>query len=589
MSAGRGNNNNAPNPAPQQQSDKIEIGKFSGNAEDYLEWKTTFRSFARLKGISKPLTEDQPADQNQRANWKDQNEKLYDWLIMSLDRETKSTVVMRLEADLKPDNGRAAWQIVESLFTGTSALQAATLEQELLALKYEESRDMEQYLKRATYLANQINHLKPNSFTPDQIKQRILLGLPESFKWYVHWKTQQQPSPSLGAVQQELIEMALTDAASKKQRGSVSSGDATFNVNHRDHQNHNSGKPACTNCGRSNHNTNACYRACGNCGQSNHRAAECKAKCYTCGKPNHNVSSCNVAQRKYAPRQQDASHLIGTNESFGIEGSFAIIDQTDSTIKINNNSKWMLDSGTTAHICNQRNLFFDIKPSPIASIQAANGTTMTVNGIGDIKLDINTSNVEKQVTLKDVLLVPDAIFNLVSIRALVDNGYNTSFYRNYAKIHRANNDSILLNAERLGKYFVITSITTNQSPIEAYNMVNENNGINNATTSVTIGFIDNNDSTTTNIAINNQNGSTANDVNINNTNNSVNNQCNIINGIDLREGVKAINDNANQACQSHHGSTINSTHSNFLLNSTTEQTQLPTIFSDLNKPVTTSG
>lgn len=75
-----------------------------------------------------------------------------------------------------------------------------------------------------------------------------------------------------------------------------------------------------------------------------------------------------------------------------------------------------VDSGATAHMCNDRNLFDHIgKPTGKSSVFVGNGQETPMAGLGSVRTKIIVDRSAKVARLKDVLVVPKVIFNVLSV------------------------------------------------------------------------------------------------------------------------------------------------------------------------------
>ena len=72
---------------------------------------------------------------------------------------------------------------------------------------------------------------------------------------------------------------------------------------------------------------------------------------------------------------------------------------------------WIIDSGATHHVSHDRTLFTDYKPLDHTYVTLPNGYTVTIKGIGCIRLT-------DSIILFDVLYIPDFKFNLLSVSVL---------------------------------------------------------------------------------------------------------------------------------------------------------------------------
>ncbi|CAH2100383.1 unnamed protein product [Euphydryas editha] len=85
---------------------------------------------------------------------------------------------------------------------------------------------------------------------------------------------------------------------------------------------------------------------------------------------------------------------------------------------------WFVDSGATAHMCNNKDYFINFRPNH-SKITVANNEELECIGTGDIHLNIN-GKVHK---LCNVLFVPKLSTNLISVSKLIDNNFNVTFNR----------------------------------------------------------------------------------------------------------------------------------------------------------------
>lgn len=114
------------------------------------------------------------------------------------------------------------------------------------------------------------------------------------------------------------------------------------------------------------------------------------------------------------------------------------------------NGNWIIDSGATDHICYDLTLFSNIKsvPGNSSHIIIPNGKQVLVSKMGDIKVNDNIS-------LNDVLFVPDFKFNLISIPKLCkDLCYTVMFTDNSCFIQTPSMKQMLLGKFRSGLYYM---------------------------------------------------------------------------------------------------------------------------------------
>ena len=95
---------------------------------------------------------------------------------------------------------------------------------------------------------------------------------------------------------------------------------------------------------------------------------------------------------------------------------------------MNSDGTWIVDSGSSEHISNNKSLFRELRKlsSPVNISVAKENQFITAWHEGDIVIDRGGSD-EIPVTLKNVLYVPEAPTNLLSIRKITNSGFKVIF------------------------------------------------------------------------------------------------------------------------------------------------------------------
>ncbi|POW01580.1 hypothetical protein PSTT_12373 [Puccinia striiformis] len=100
---------------------------------------------------------------------------------------------------------------------------------------------------------------------------------------------------------------------------------------------------------------------------------------------------------------------------------------------------FVLDSGSSAHMTSNLNLFTSMKLKEEGVVKTSSGSeSLKIKGSGTIKL----SNQFGDFSFSNVLFVPDLVVNLLSVRCLVLDGYNVSFEKNMFTITKENQVSM---------------------------------------------------------------------------------------------------------------------------------------------------
>ena len=102
-------------------------------------------------------------------------------------------------------------------------------------------------------------------------------------------------------------------------------------------------------------------------------------------------------------------------------------------------SAWILDSGASRHVTNDRNALttYTKLVTPVR-IWMADNNYINAKGIGCVYMDTIVNGQKMRCLFKDVLYAPEMAGNLISIRQLASNGYHTHFDDNIAQVQDKN-------------------------------------------------------------------------------------------------------------------------------------------------------
>jgi hypothetical protein len=140
------------------------------------------------------------------------------------------------------------------------------------------------------------------------------------------------------------------------------------------------------------------------------------------------------------------------NEAFGaeIEGNFATFDHIPCLMVTKAPSirdAWIVDSGCAQHVCNNASRFVKMDKydgPPLRSVD----TSTAPSGIGVANILCNVQGKKKWLVLDDVLFVPTAHANLISVLQLLNRGAKIDFSSNGAKIRNKSDGRNLFTASQ---------------------------------------------------------------------------------------------------------------------------------------------
>jgi hypothetical protein len=137
-----------------------------------------------------------------------------------------------------------------------------------------------------------------------------------------------------------------------------------------------------------------------------------KLKCGKCGRFSHWTEKC-WGGKKPDTKQEHANVTCNPQEDEPVS-STSYVTKSD-----NNNSfklyLWIVDSATTSHITCEKSAFIDYTPMQPIPIAGLGNTQVQVYGCGTVEALTSTSQDAQIILLHDILYVPDAQDNLLSI------------------------------------------------------------------------------------------------------------------------------------------------------------------------------
>ena len=158
--------------------------------------------------------------------------------------------------------------------------------------------------------------------------------------------------------------------------------------------------------------------------------------CLYCYKPGHYAAECKKKRRDMESRraghdmQRPPSHNRNPSQQYSAIAFTAT--STSNTV----NDDWILDTGATRHITPHKQLLTDLRPAPHTVIVTfGNGSIGEATLIGDAYLQPNPGSLIK---LTDVLYIPGAADNLLSVSQATKRGFSFSFKDTDCQISKDN-------------------------------------------------------------------------------------------------------------------------------------------------------
>lgn len=167
-------------------------------------------------------------------------------------------------------------------------------------------------------------------------------------------------------------------------------------------------------------------------------------RCHFCKRFGHIQRNCREKERKSSsegstvnPSAVGKKHRVYCAEANGQpvdsdtdEIGFVVRHALSTGVEVPSTlaGNWIVDSGSTSHICNDRNSFVDLQSlaKPI-DVSLGDGHVLKAIARGTVYLTLKTGHLTRRCKLHDVLFVPDISYNLLSVSKAVEKGISFAF------------------------------------------------------------------------------------------------------------------------------------------------------------------
>ena len=368
--------------------DKVSIDKL--DVDNYATWSQRMKWLLIQKGQWGPVTQevvtDEAADQKALA-----------LIGLSVKDHHLSTLA-------GCNTAKQAWEALEAVYKAKSNARKLQLKRELNSLKKDSAEPLTKYVARAKSIRDQLT-AAGNAIKEEEVAWSVLAGLPREYDILVTVLETSEEALELDGLLAKLLTVEQrTSPKSEKEDQAYFSRD-----------NQHKGRPSA----------------------SRLQPRREERECFYCGKKGHLRKDCHKRLRDekaaghglQQQQRQQAPVLVSKEVALAAQG-------------LRCEQEWVLDSGASRHITNDSSKMFNMRRLDMeVAITFGNGAQSKASVIGDIIMtDIQGSNVER-IILRDVLYIPEAWANLLSIPHSVKNGVKFEFGNSICSILK---DGILI-------------------------------------------------------------------------------------------------------------------------------------------------
>ena len=397
------------------------------NGTNFPTWKIQIRMLLMKQGVWKIVdgTEVAPID-NMAAlsKFNDRRDKALSTLVLAVEPS-----LLYLLGD--PQDPVDVWKKLCDQFQKKSWSNKLILRRKLLSLKPKENESIQNHIKAMLETFDALSVIGEAVEEEDRVVH-ILASLPDRYNMLVTAFEASSEVPKLEVVTEKLMNeerKLLEKNGSRDSNQYSSSHDALF--------------------------TN---------GQN--RSKYVPPNCYYCGESGHIKRNCEEWKRKQEETQEVSKQPAVANFSYvnrrkGRADSESSDDEVECIALISeerqeSQSKWVVDSAATNHMCKDRNSIRNLKRlKKSKNVKVGNGEYVQAQFEGTVKLKVRSGSKMTVFKLCNVLFVPELKYNLLSVSKASQAKKKVQFDQQGCKIIDMNSEEILGEATRVGNLYCI--------------------------------------------------------------------------------------------------------------------------------------
>ncbi len=431
------------------ETSRLQVSKLT--SANWASWKYQIQLYLRANGLWRIVQ----GEENRPAVDDEEDEEAAAAAVAWDGKEDRARAVLGLTVDdsllyliTNKETSAETYTALRDHFEKTNATNVYFLLSQLYKLELQENASVDKHLKIFTELCNKL--LAVELQLPEPVKIAALLeSLPSSYQ-VLRTTLQMKGELQLEGVIQAIASEDQQRRGKKKASGGRSSAaDSALQA---------SGFRG-RGRGRGRGSNNYFSRGGGQEGAQGGRGGgqgQFQGQCFKCGKWGHTSRNCRSAGREQAATA-DEQLIVASDEKYKNEDNPDEREREDALSMAKNvDAQWIVDSGASSHMTSSRGAITDFCYfSEPRRVRLGDGRALPALGSGRVVLQLSTTTGGwPQVTLSDVLLIPDLCCSLVSVRAVLDKGKAVQFEGNNCSIKMKDGRTVA-TGRRVDKLFLL--------------------------------------------------------------------------------------------------------------------------------------